>query len=100
MFGKLGAPEILLILVVVILLFGAKRLPDMARSLGQSMRILKTETKAMRTREDETTAAGPPPADVDSASRIASQRPLAAAPGQQEDTAAPGARTQEAVGTH
>ncbi|MFJ8009931.1 Sec-independent protein translocase subunit TatA [Streptomyces fagopyri] len=46
MFGRLGAPEIILILLVVVLLFGAKRLPDMARSFGQSLRILKSETKA------------------------------------------------------
>ncbi|MCX4912033.1 Sec-independent protein translocase subunit TatA [Streptomyces sp. NBC_00687] len=54
MFGKLGAPEILLILVVLVLLFGAKRLPAMARSLGQSLRIIKSETKAMRN-DDEAT---------------------------------------------
>lgn len=48
MFGRLGAPEIILILVVVLLLFGAKRLPDMARSFGQSLRILRSESKAMR----------------------------------------------------
>ncbi|KOV51092.1 preprotein translocase subunit TatA [Streptomyces sp. AS58] len=48
MFGRLGAPEIILILVVVMLLFGAKRLPGMARSFGQSLRILKSETQAMR----------------------------------------------------
>ncbi|MFD8073132.1 Sec-independent protein translocase subunit TatA [Streptomyces sp. NPDC059718] len=57
MFGRLGAPEIILILVVVLLLFGAKRLPEMARSFGQSLRILKSETKAMR--KDDT---GEPPA--------------------------------------
>ncbi|MGW1887929.1 Sec-independent protein translocase subunit TatA [Streptomyces sp. NPDC001970] len=93
MFGKIGAPEILLILVAVILLFGAKRLPDMARSLGQSMRILKSETKAMRTREDETTAQGPSPAQpdfagrVDSAGQIAPARDLDTASGLQETTA-------------
>ncbi|WP_329536719.1 Sec-independent protein translocase subunit TatA (plasmid) [Streptomyces sp. NBC_01450] len=48
MFGRLGAPEIILVLLVVVLLFGAKRLPDMARSFGQSLRILKSETKAMQ----------------------------------------------------
>ncbi|MFD7445891.1 Sec-independent protein translocase subunit TatA [Streptomyces sp. NPDC059909] len=58
MFGKIGAPEILLILVVLIMLFGAKRLPGMARSLGQSMRILKSETKAMRDRNDEAHESG------------------------------------------
>lgn len=46
--GKIGAPEIILILVVVIMLFGAKKLPDMARSLGRSARILKSEAKAMK----------------------------------------------------
>ena len=34
---NLGAPELLVILVVVFLLFGAKKLPDLARSLGRSM---------------------------------------------------------------
>lgn len=33
----IGAPEILLILVIVLILFGAKRLPELARGLGQSM---------------------------------------------------------------
>jgi sec-independent protein translocase protein TatA len=34
--GTLGAPELIIILVVVILLFGARKLPDLARSLGAS----------------------------------------------------------------
>jgi len=37
--------EILLILLVVLLLFGAKRLPDLAQSVGRSLRILKSEVK-------------------------------------------------------
>lgn len=43
--GGLGAPEILLILAVVVLLFGAKRLPDLARGSGRALRIFKAETK-------------------------------------------------------
>lgn len=39
--GRLGAPEVLLILVVILLLFGAKRLPDLARSLGKSLSEFK-----------------------------------------------------------
>ena len=50
---NLGAPEILLILVVLVLLFGAKRLPDAARSLGRSMRIFKSEVKEMGKDDDE-----------------------------------------------
>jgi sec-independent protein translocase protein TatA len=44
----LGKPEILILLVVILVLFGAKRLPGAARSLGQSMRIFKAETKGLR----------------------------------------------------
>ncbi|MFE1171289.1 Sec-independent protein translocase subunit TatA [Streptomyces sp. NPDC058773] len=62
MFGKIGAPEIILILVVVFLLFGAKKLPDMARSLGKSARILKSEAKAMKSEGSESqTAPSDPP---------------------------------------
>lgn len=50
--GSIGTAEILLVLVAVIILFGAKRLPTAARSLGQSMRIFKAETKGLR-QDDE-----------------------------------------------
>ena len=40
--------HILLLLLVLVVLFGAKRLPDSARSLGKSMRIFKGEMKAMK----------------------------------------------------
>lgn len=39
--------EWLLILMIVLLLFGGKKLPDMARGLGRSLRILKAETKGL-----------------------------------------------------
>lgn len=45
---NLGTWELLIILLVVVLLFGAKRLPDAARSLGRSMRIFKSEVKEMQ----------------------------------------------------
>ncbi|MFJ9441867.1 Sec-independent protein translocase subunit TatA [Kitasatospora sp. NPDC101235] len=52
--------HILVVLAVVILLFGSKKLPEMARGLGKSMRILKAETKAMREEDTpaDATAAG------------------------------------------
>ncbi|GAC1443749.1 MAG: hypothetical protein NVS3B26_06360 [Mycobacteriales bacterium] len=43
----LGKPEILILLIVLFVLFGAKRLPGAARSLGQSLRIFKAETKGL-----------------------------------------------------
>ena len=42
-----GAPEILIIVLIVALLFGAKRLPDAARGLGRSLRIFKAETQGL-----------------------------------------------------
>ncbi|MER6466506.1 Sec-independent protein translocase subunit TatA [Streptomyces sp. NPDC093272] len=75
MFGRLGAPEIILILVVVILLFGAKKLPDMARSLGKSARILKSEAKAMK-EDGNSSSSAQAPATGDQA-----QRTIQAAPG-------------------
>lgn len=42
----LRTPELLIILLLVILLFGGKRLPDAARGLGRSLRIFKAEMKA------------------------------------------------------
>ncbi|MCC8243704.1 Sec-independent protein translocase subunit TatA [Saccharothrix luteola] len=49
---SLGPTELIIIAVVIILLFGAKKLPDMARSIGRSAKILKAETKGLRS-EDE-----------------------------------------------
>lgn len=46
--GSLGGWEILIILGVLVVLFGAKRLPDMARSIGQSARVFKGEMKGLR----------------------------------------------------
>ena len=43
----LGTPEILLILAVVILLFGASKLPELARGSGRALRIFKAETKGL-----------------------------------------------------
>lgn len=44
---NLGPTELIIIAVVIMVLFGAKRLPDAARSLGRSARILKAETKGL-----------------------------------------------------
>jgi sec-independent protein translocase protein TatA len=45
---NIGAPELLIIVLLVMLLFGAKRLPELSRSLGRSLRIFKAETKGLR----------------------------------------------------
>jgi sec-independent protein translocase protein TatA len=57
--GNLRPTELLIILLVLFLLFGAKKLPDTARGLGQALRIFKSETKGLR--EDGKEAAAPQP---------------------------------------
>ncbi|MGB9590618.1 MAG: twin-arginine translocase TatA/TatE family subunit [candidate division WOR-3 bacterium] len=42
---NIGLPEILLILLLIILLFGAKKLPDLARSLGEALREFRKAQK-------------------------------------------------------
>ncbi|MGB8995144.1 MAG: Sec-independent protein translocase subunit TatA [Pseudonocardiaceae bacterium] len=45
--GELSPWHLLIVAAVFLLLFGANKLPHMARSVGQSMRIFKAETKAL-----------------------------------------------------
>ncbi|MFE9567418.1 Sec-independent protein translocase subunit TatA [Streptomyces sp. NPDC006692] len=73
--------HLLIVAVVLILLFGSKKLPDTARALGKSLRILKSETKAMR--EDDKSPAPaaatpqvtPAAAPVQTAVQTAAQTP-------------------------
>ena len=54
--------KILIVAVVIIVLFGSKKLPGAARSLGQSMRILKKEVQGLHEDEPEPRPAGAQPA--------------------------------------
>ena len=51
--GPLGAPELLIILVIVVLVFGASKLPELARGSGRALRIFKAETKGLNDDEDD-----------------------------------------------
>ncbi len=61
MIGRPGTLEIIIILFAVLLLFGAKRIPDIARSLGESLHIFKKSLKdgLDSTEEDEKEADKP-----------------------------------------
>ena len=45
MFGSLGVPELLIILFIVILVFGASRLPELGKGIGKAIRNSKDATK-------------------------------------------------------
>ena len=56
MFGSLGLPELLVILLIVIIIFGANKLPQLGKGIGQGLRNFKESVKG-----DE-----PPPSDKNS----------------------------------
>ncbi|MBN9756112.1 Twin-arginine translocation protein TatA [Pseudonocardia sp. Ae406_Ps2] len=75
-----GGYEWLIIIAVLLLLFGAKKLPEMARSVGQSARVFKGEMKGLKD-DDARTRQGEEP-------KPAQELP-AAAPAPQQTTPAP-----------
>jgi sec-independent protein translocase protein TatA len=77
--GPLSWPEILIILVVLLLLFGAKRLPEMGRSLGKGMREFK----------DAVTGNDEPPAQPEQLSAPPTPAPTPTAPQPADTTAQP-----------
>lgn len=54
---NIGPAQILIIILVIVLLFGARKLPELARSVGRSMRIFKSEVKEMKEEDAGSTAA-------------------------------------------
>jgi len=58
MFGNLSGWHLIILLIVILLLFGAPKLPGLARSLGQSMRIFRSEVKTMKDENSPDSAAG------------------------------------------
>jgi sec-independent protein translocase protein TatA len=67
MFGNLSGWHLIILLIVILLLFGAPKLPGLARSLGQSMRIFRSEVKTMKDENSPDSAAGESTNSADSA---------------------------------
>ena len=55
--GGLGPTEIILVILVIVLLFGAKKLPELARGSGRALRIFKAETKGLMDDDEDDTQA-------------------------------------------
>jgi sec-independent protein translocase protein TatA len=81
--GDLGASEIILILVIILIFFGAKRIPELARGLGTGIREFKSATSEVRSQFERTApprvTAQPP---VPTAQLGSSYPPPASSPGQ------------------
>jgi sec-independent protein translocase protein TatA len=51
--GSIGTWQLIIVLAIVFLLFGAKRLPEAARGLGRSLKIFKSETEGLINKDDK-----------------------------------------------
>ena len=88
MFGSIGIPELLVILVVALIVIGPKRMPDMAKSLGRALRDFKRATSDFQDNlsldiDDSTTDYD------DSISEAAREEKTPQPPGSAENTIAP-----------
>ena len=64
--GDLGTPELLIILAIVVLVFGASKLPELARGSGRALRIFKAETKALGDDDEESATKTQPQLELES----------------------------------
>ena len=84
--ANLGGWEFVILIGALVLLFGAKKLPDMARSIGQSARVFKGEMKGMKS-DDAARAPEPaPPALPPVPQPPATTPPLDHQPGRNDTT--------------
>ena len=74
----IGTPEIIIIALVIVLLFGARKLPEAARGIGKSLRIFKAETKGLR--DDDEPKDVPPPAALPTAQPVQPVQPVQQTP--------------------
>ncbi len=61
MFGMLGWPEIVAILVIVLILFGAKKVPELMKGLGQGIREFKKASREVQEEIQREIESEPPP---------------------------------------
>jgi sec-independent protein translocase protein TatA len=96
--GELSPWHLLILAAVVLVLFGAKRLPDSARSLGRAMRIFKAETHGLHDDKDDDSQAAP---SQPTQSQVAPPPPLpASAPPKDDGTLVNGVPLSEAQRTN
>jgi len=76
--GGVGAPELIIILVIILVLFGPKRLPQLGKSLGKTMKAIRegAEGKLADDDEDEDAAASAPAkkSDADAEAKVESKK--------------------------
>lgn len=76
--GGVGAPELIIILVIILILFGPKRLPQLGKSLGKTMKAIREGAEGKLgdddDDEDEATSAPAKKKDADSEAKVESKK--------------------------
>ena len=80
MFGSLGTGEIILIILIILLLFGAKKIPEMMRGLGTGMREFKRASREATDEFQRLSSDEPEPAPAPRATASSIPPPLGSAP--------------------
>ena len=70
MFGNLGVPELLVIMGIALLVFGAKRLPEIGSSLGKGIREFKSSIKDMKNSIEEPDQPAPSSRQIDAPASV------------------------------
>ncbi|SDU43672.1 sec-independent protein translocase protein TatA [Jiangella alkaliphila] len=83
---SIGTPELIIGLIVIFLLFGAKRMPEMARGIGQSLKIFKTEMSKPQADNDASNAVIVTPAPAQEPQAPTAQAPTQATAAQAQPT--------------
>jgi sec-independent protein translocase protein TatA len=73
--GEFSPWHLLIVALVFVLLFGANKLPQMARSVGQSMRIFKAETRALTGEKEESPPSAAPSPSTPSGEAVREKPP-------------------------
>ena len=76
----LGPTELLIIVAIIVLLFGAKKLPELARGSGRALRIFKAETKGLLDDDDDDSDKTPEQRQIDAQNRRAAETEASARP--------------------
>ena len=86
----LGPTELLIIVAIIVLLFGAKKLPELARGSGRALRIFKAETKGLLDDDDEDDSKTPEQRQIDAQNRKAAEADRSARPTPEDPGTTPG----------
>lgn len=80
MFGSIGMPELIIIFVIALIIFGPRKLPELGRSLGKSLAEFKRASNELRSTLEEEIRLDEQKANLDAAKAAAASQVAAAAP--------------------